>query len=71
MFLANGYTFPDALAGGAFAGRVGAPLYVVPSDCVPHGVLDSIAAENVPWVTLLGGPASLTPDMAALKPCAS
>ncbi|MGA1835734.1 cell wall-binding repeat-containing protein [Herbiconiux sp. 11R-BC] len=71
VFLATGYKFPDALAGGAFAGSVGAPLFVVPSDCVPQGVLDYIAAKNVHRVTLLGGPASLTPDVAALKPCAS
>lgn len=69
VFLATGLKFPDALSGGAFAGRLSAPLFVVPSDCVPQGVLDSIARLGATKVTLLGGTASLSPAVEALTPC--
>lgn len=71
VFLATGLKFPDALAGGSWAGKLAAPLFVVPSDCVPQGVLDSIAALGATQVTLLGGEASLSPAVAALTPCAT
>jgi putative cell wall-binding protein len=71
VFLATGLKFPDALAGGSWAGKLAAPLFVVPSDCVPQGVLDSIADLGATQVTLLGGEASLSPAVAALTPCAT
>jgi len=71
VYLATGLNFPDALAGAAIAGAEGAPLYVVPGTCVPQPVLDDIREYRATQVTLLGGEGSLSPDVAALTPCAS
>jgi len=70
VYLATGLNFPDALAGAAIAGADGAPLYVVPGTCVPQPVLDDIREYRATSVTLLGGENSLSPDVAALTPCA-
>ncbi|MFB2586720.1 cell wall-binding repeat-containing protein [Herbiconiux liukaitaii] len=70
-FLATGLKFPDALAGSAWAGAIGAPLYVVNSSCVPQVTLAAMSAQGVTHVTLLGGPATLTTPVESLTPCAS
>ncbi|MFB2555595.1 cell wall-binding repeat-containing protein [Herbiconiux liangxiaofengii] len=69
VFLATGFNYPDALAGAALAGSLGAPLYVVPTDCVPSGVLTAVADLGADAVTLLGGPVSLSQNVAELKAC--
>ncbi|WP_382308324.1 cell wall-binding repeat-containing protein [Herbiconiux sp. UC225_62] len=69
LYLATGFTFPDALAGAAVAGAQHAPLYVVPGTCVPQRVLDDITSRGVQQVTLLGGTASLTPAVESLTAC--
>ena len=69
-FLATGLTFPDALAGSAWAGAAGAPLYTVLTNCVPQGVLDDLEALGVTEVILLGGTPTLTAEVFALTPCA-
>jgi putative cell wall-binding protein len=69
VYLATGLNFPDALAGGVLAGLDDAPLYVVPGDCVPRGVLASIAGLGASDVVLLGGPAALAPAVEQLVPC--
>ncbi|WP_150308600.1 cell wall-binding repeat-containing protein [Planctomonas psychrotolerans] len=69
VFLATGHTFPDALAGSALAGRAGAPLYVVHTDCVPAGVLSDLAALRTEHVTLLGGTDALALPVEDLTVC--
>ncbi|PRY68890.1 putative cell wall binding repeat protein [Glaciihabitans tibetensis] len=69
VYLATGYNFPDALAGAALAGKEKAPLFIVPSDCVPRGVLQSIESMRATKVVLLGGPASLSVRVASLQAC--
>ncbi|MGD8168661.1 cell wall-binding repeat-containing protein [Herbiconiux sp. P16] len=69
VFLAVGTKFPDALAGSAWAGKLRAPLFVVPGDCVPQAVLAQLTALGSSRVTLLGGPASLTPAVENLEGC--
>ncbi|WP_368498417.1 cell wall-binding repeat-containing protein [Herbiconiux sp. A18JL235] len=71
VYLATGLNFPDALAGGVLAGLDDAPLYVVPTDCVPQGVLSDIGSLGATEVVLLGGPNSLTPAVQKLTACAS
>ncbi|WP_291041771.1 cell wall-binding repeat-containing protein [Herbiconiux sp.] len=70
-FLATGLKFPDALAGSAWAGAIGAPLYVVNSSCVPQATLSAMSAQGVTHVTLLGGTATLTTAVESLTACAS
>ncbi len=69
VFLATGLNFPDALGGSAWAGAIKAPLFVVPTTCVPAGTLAAIHSLHATQVTLLGGPASLTSAVAALRSC--
>lgn len=69
VFIASGYTFPDALAGAPVAGALGAPLYVIPSSCVPGYVLEDIASLGATEVMIFGGPGSVTPAAAALARC--
>ena len=68
-FIATGLNFPDALAGSAWAAAAGAPLFVVPGNCVTSGVLDDLDGLGVTHVTLLGGEASLTPEVFSLTSC--
>ncbi|WP_382309646.1 cell wall-binding repeat-containing protein [Herbiconiux sp. UC225_62] len=70
VYLATGLNYPDALAGGVLAGATGSPLYVIPQDCVPVPVLDDITRLGAKNVVLLGGPNSLTDDVARLVGCA-
>ncbi|MCS5713991.1 cell wall-binding repeat-containing protein [Herbiconiux sp. CPCC 205716] len=70
VYLATGYNFPDALAGGVLAGISDSPLFVVPTDCVPRAVLGSITSMGASEVVLLGGDNALKPAVADLTPCA-
>ncbi|MFB2585273.1 cell wall-binding repeat-containing protein [Herbiconiux liukaitaii] len=70
VFIATGYTFPDALAGAVLAASKDAPLYVVPTECVPTGVLQDLSTLDPNRVTLLGGTASLSPAVQSLTACA-
>ena len=69
VFLAVGTGYADALAGAALAGNVDAPLFVVPGNCVPQGVLDQIADLGATEVRLLGGAGSLSANVANLTRC--
>lgn len=69
VFLATGVQFPDALAGAALAGSVGAPLYVVRPTCVPAGIHTDIFTGGAGTVTLLGGSGALSPAVQALQRC--
>lgn len=69
VYLANGFLFPDALAGSAIAGGTNAPLFVAPSSCVPVSVKAQIERLGATTVVLLGGPASLDASVKALVPC--
>ncbi len=54
-FLATGLNFPDALAGAALAGTVGAPLFVTAPTCVPASVRPTIAGFRASKTLVLGG----------------
>ena len=69
VYLAVGTGFADALAGAALAGRGGAPLFVVPTDCVPADVLRDLQTLGTTRAVLLGGPASLGAGVARLTSC--
>ncbi|MCS5734879.1 cell wall-binding repeat-containing protein [Herbiconiux daphne] len=69
IYLATGLNYPDALAGGALAGKGNAPLYIVPTDCVPRGVIADISAMKASKVVLLGGVNSLNASVASLSAC--
>jgi putative cell wall-binding protein len=68
-YLATANSFPDALAGSALAGLKHAPLYVVPSNCIPSYDAQDIATFGVTRVTLLGGPDALDTGVQSLTVC--
>lgn len=68
-FVATGYKFPDALTGGPLAAAFGGPLYLSPPECLPADVAFDILDLDAQSITLLGGPASLTPAIESLQLC--
>ena len=69
VFLATGASFPDALAGGALAGAIGAPLFVTNQSCNPKGVFDVLNTKPG-HVVMLGGSASLADAVGTNTLCA-
>ena len=67
--ISTGENFPDALAGGAYAGVLLAPLFTVRHDCVPADTSVELADLGVGSVTLLGGTSALNESVAALQVC--
>jgi hypothetical protein len=68
-FLANAYTFPDGLTGGALAGRESAPLYLAQPQCVSREVLAQMQKSGTTTATLFGGTVALAAPVATLTPC--
>lgn len=68
-YFATGYVFADALGGAVIASRSAAPMYVALTDCIPKEIVDELGKQGVSKVTLLGGPSSLTDNVARLKSC--
>lgn len=69
VFLASGLTFPDALAGAAYAGSLDAPLFMIPGWCVPSDVAFDLKTLSVRRIVLLGGPAVINAAVEELQPC--
>jgi hypothetical protein len=55
-YVATGADFPDALAGAAAAGHLGAPLLLVTRDSVPTATALELARLQPGRVVILGGP---------------
>lgn len=70
-YLAVGTGFADALAGAALAGLNGAPLYIVPSHCVPDRTLAAVQSSGNVRIVLLGGENALGSGVANLVPCSA
>lgn len=69
VYLASGYTFPDALAGAALAGSSDAPLFLAATTCIPESVGRAITALGATRVVILGGPATLSASVASFQRC--
>lgn len=69
MFLATGTNFPDALAGAAMAGRLGAPLYITQPDCTPEVVHNSINRLGASQTVVMGGTSVVSNAAAANTRC--
>jgi putative cell wall-binding protein len=61
VLVANGRTFPDALAGAALAGAADAPLLLTERDSVPTATSNGIRDLGAQTVYVLGGRATITP----------
>ncbi|WP_382310297.1 hypothetical protein [Herbiconiux sp. UC225_62] len=51
------------------AGIQGAPLYVTPADCLASNVHREIGRLAPNDIAILGGTATLSPNVEALRPC--
>ena len=69
VYLATGHAFPDALTGGAAAGRTRAPLVTVQPGCVPDVVHEQLERLDPDTVVVLGGTAAISRTAADLTPC--
>lgn len=69
VYLANGFVFPDALAGAAAAGAAKSPLYVVKPTCVPSAAASGALGVKPAKLALLGGPASVSNEVSKLTVC--
>lgn len=70
MFLATGANFPDALAGAALAGSVGAPVYVTQAKCAPKAIRASVSRLGASRTVVLGGPSVVSDASARNTECA-
>ena len=68
-YLATGTAYPDALAGAAAAGKVGAPLLLSKPKCVPASVSSVVLDLGSTQLRLLGGSSVLSDAVARLAPC--
>jgi putative cell wall-binding protein len=59
-YVATGLNFPDALAGAAAAGYLGAPILLVTPDSVPAATVAELARLNPGRVVILGGPGAVS-----------
>ncbi|MDR6973242.1 cell wall-binding repeat-containing protein [Leifsonia shinshuensis] len=66
-YFASGTTFPDALAGAAWAGGTHSPLLVTQAGCLYAGSAE--IALRSPALTTLGGAAALGDKVGALQVC--
>jgi len=64
VFLATGVNFPDALAGAALAGRLGAPMFITTPGCTPGVIREAVADLGAAARVVMGGP-SVVSDVAA------
>lgn len=60
VFISNGSTFADALAGSVLAAKQGSPLLLVESNSLPSPVADVLAEKGTNSFALLGGTISIT-----------
>lgn len=63
VFIATGAAFPDALAGGPAAARLGGPVLLVRKDGVPRAVKDEIQRLKPKNIYVLGGPDVVRPTV--------
>lgn len=59
-FIASGSSFPDALAAGAAAGRLGGPVLLASRDAVSTAVTDELARLHPDRVVVVGGTAAIS-----------
>jgi putative cell wall-binding protein len=67
--IASGLNFPDALAGAALAGKLGAPLLIATNACLPPDALGAMEDIGVKKVVVIGGTAGLSGALDRLATC--
>jgi putative cell wall-binding protein len=67
--IASGLNFPDALVGSVLSGGLQAPLYLSTATCMPSIVVSELQRVGATSLTLMGGTAGLSANVAARKSC--
>ena len=62
-YLATGQTFPDALSGGAVAGRLGGPILLVDTNQLPDATAAELARLRPAKIVVLGGTSVITENV--------
>ncbi len=65
VYVATGLNFPDALAGAAAAGHIGAPLLLVATTTVPTATVTELARLKPKRIVVLGGSSTVSTGVAA------
>jgi putative cell wall-binding protein len=63
-YVATGATFPDALSGGAVAGKVGGPILLVGSTNLPASTANELARLKPGRIVILGGASGVSDGVA-------
>ena len=66
VYIANGYSIPDAIAISAFAAEQGSPILLIERDEIPASTNQALADLKVSNVVLLGGTACISPEVESL-----
>jgi putative cell wall-binding protein len=64
-YLATGTAFPDALSGGAVAGRSGGPILLVTANSIPDATAHELARLRPQYIMVLGGPSVISEGVRA------
>lgn len=69
-YFAAGFNFPDALSISSVAGTEDGAVHLVRQNCIPSGVTRNIGGTTAATrITLVGGPAVISPDVAFGTKC--
>jgi putative cell wall-binding protein len=63
VFVAVGGNYPDALAGAAVAGKLGAPLLLLDTNSIPGPTANELIRLSPDTVVILGGNSAVSPDV--------
>ncbi|MCI4658247.1 cell wall-binding repeat-containing protein [Cryobacterium zhongshanensis] len=60
VYIANGFSFPDALSAAPVAGKTSAPVLLVPGDRITNEIRNELARLKPTRIVVLGGPNSVS-----------
>lgn len=69
VVMVSGYTYPDALVGGAYAAHRGLPLLAVDPTCLGSNTREAMRKLDVDKLIIVGGPSSLLDLIAIGRMC--
>ena len=69
VVLVSGENWPDALAARPWSGRDGAYMFLTRSNCIPPALWRRLDILDPPYIILVGGPNTLSAEVAALRRC--
>lgn len=68
-YLVSARNYPDAMSAITLAASQDARVYISEPTCVPQKTLDLMRGTHINKIVLVGGPATLSDEVARLQPC--